>query len=99
MYANLDFVTQQLHQWIKGVHVVGFADTGIFLPGTQLGVDWWRQMEQADWLWGSTVAGNTDKDCLASMESHERWKCLFGATLLPYISTKLFTLNSDIDMW
>jgi len=99
VYANLDFVTQRLQQQIEGLQVVGFPDTGIFLEGSQFGVDWWKQMQHADRLWGSSAAGNIDEDCLASMGGGEGWRCLFGARLLPHISTKLFALNSDIDMW
>ena len=84
---------------IRSVVVAGFPDTGIFLDGSQFGLEWYKQWQRADALWGTTAAGHTNKHCLEAYSSNERWQCLFGDKILPHISTKLFALNSDIDMW
>jgi hypothetical protein len=78
---NLDFVAEYLRsKTFEGLHVIGFPDTGLFLDGSQFPVskDWYKRMQVADSLWGSTKAGNSNEGCLKAYPGDDSWKCTFG---------------------
>lgn len=102
VFTNIDFIARELlPSYSLSLSVVGSPDAGFFLdaPDATGQHVWWKRWRAADALWGSTAAGNTNKDCLAHYPPTEAWKCLMAPYLAPFIHTPLFVSNSDIDMW
>lgn len=63
-----------------------FLNTSLLAPVMQFGYEAWN------------ASGSIDQDCIKNMGSLG-WKCLFGATVVPYITTPTFVLNSKYDTW
>lgn len=98
-YQSLDWAGGVLRRSCARLRsIVGFADTGLFLDGATLGLDWGSHWAVVDELWGSTASGNSVAGCLAEQRAAP-WKCLLSQHALPHIETKFYAMNSDVDMW
>ena len=100
MYPNLDLLSSKL---LPSSRVVGVVDSGWFLDSAPF-----TAMACADPLhcaveenlvrglaaWNSSV----DADCAAHYPTGERWRCMMGHYVEPFISTPLFVFEWQFDL-
>lgn len=101
MYPNIDVLSSSL---LPASHVVAVIDSGWFMDSSPLvapncsyqpltcTVE--HNLQMGDSAWNPSL----DADCVAAKSAGERWQCMMGHYVEPYLSTSIFVFEWQYDL-